>query len=75
MLGATQQDGNWICTQGPVQCFLPETLQGRTGGGLLCVESEHLVGQGHISVGKLRPETVITSRKYAGSIGAQKERA
>lgn len=48
MLCATQQDGNWSCTQGPVQCFLPETLEDRTEGDLLCVESKHLVEQGHV---------------------------
>lgn len=75
MLCATQQDGNWSCTQGPVRCFLPETLEDRTEGDLLCVESKHLVEQGHVWVGKLRPETVITSRKYVGRIGAHETKS
>jgi hypothetical protein len=75
MLHATQQDGEWSCTQGPVQCFHPETLEDRTERDLLCAESKHLVEQGHAWVGKLRPETVITSRKYVGRIGVHERKS
>lgn len=48
MLCTTQRDGIQGCTLGPVQYFIPETLEDRTDGDLVCSESKHLVEQEHV---------------------------